>query len=88
MDRQDCNQVSDLAVHVSQHAELLFRSCAKLAYSNAQSVIDGNGLPESVQVSNGMTADGISEDIKAMWASCMILAKLAYSHVIATTGTG
>jgi len=45
----------------------VIRSCAKLAYSNAQAVIDGKGLPESVSITNGQTAEGISDDIKAMW---------------------
>ena len=45
---------------------LLPRSAAKLAYSNAQTVIDGEKLPEHVKVYDDHDPEGIASDIKQL----------------------
>lgn len=42
----------------------MHRSCAKLAYSEAQEALDKNTLPESVAIQNNESADSIKGDLR------------------------
>lgn len=66
----------------------IVKSCARLSYKNAQSVIEHNALPEGVKIFGDRDADGIKTDLLDLVVSLLSLSssfacKLAWPVLIA-----